>query len=79
MERLISRSRSRQTGTVVLLVDRGSDDDGGGRWETVCDEHGGVCSHETRALAQSFVPVPAEWCEDCTFGPGTLDGSAVAA
>jgi len=60
--------RSRQTGTVVELVDNrdgsfDSDDPNG--WFTVCVDHGGVCSHETRKLAESWLPVPAEWCPGC--------------
>lgn len=63
------RSRARQTGTVVVLVDaRCSPDfneDEGGRWITFCDTHHTFCQHETRALATSFLPVPGEWCEVC--------------
>ena len=43
-------------------------------WETICVHQGGVCSHETRALAESFLSHPSEWCEDCMYGEGTLAG-----
>jgi hypothetical protein len=61
-------TKSRQTGTTVEIVDNrdgnfDADDPNG--WFTVCVEHGGVCSHETRAIAASFAPVPREWCPTC--------------
>lgn len=56
--------RNRQTGTeVVALYSPYADPDN--PWETICVTHGTVCSHETRKLALRFVPVPAEWCEQC--------------
>lgn len=73
--RVVIERRSRQTGTTVQLVDRGLDDferaearerDGEWlRWETICIDHGSVCSHLSRAVATSFLSVPGEWCEDC--------------
>jgi hypothetical protein len=66
---IVEQRKNRQTGTMVYLNDRGADDeevlDGFNRWETICDDHGTVCSHETRALARSFLAVPLEWCEVC--------------
>lgn len=74
--REILRRRARATGTVVALVDRGgSDGYGDWRWETICVEHGGVCSHETRKLAEAWLSHPDEWCEDCMYGEGTLAGT----
>ncbi len=75
-DRVVIERRNRATGTVVLLVDRGPDDDEDNRWETICDDHGGVCSHETRRLAEGWLSHPDEWCEDCMYGVGTLDGTA---
>lgn len=34
-------------------------------WETICERHGTVCSHRTRALARWFMVTPEAWCEDC--------------
>lgn len=59
---------ARDTGTLVYLVDRrehGADDEDGGRWETVCDDHGFVCSHDTLALARAHAAAPLGWCEQC--------------
>lgn len=78
MSQLIQSRRNRQTGTVVEVIDRGpvnADDvaeyrDDPYRWETICVDHGGVCSHETRALALYFAPTPLEWCEDCMAEAG---------
>lgn len=62
----------RATGTRVALVynlDANPDQP----WETICCDHGGVCSHETRKVAEAFLSHPDEWCEDCMYGEGTLD------
>lgn len=68
-ERIVLERKARSTGTTVQLVDRGpleeddGRDEGDDRWETICVEHGGVCSHQTRKLARSFMAAPEEWCE----------------
>ena len=66
LNRVVLEQRVRSTGTTVLLNDRcGSECWGDWRWETICVDHGTVCSHETRALATDFLSHPEEWCEDC--------------
>jgi hypothetical protein len=68
VSRVVVEATSRQTGTVVQVVDNrdGSFDSGDpAGWFTVCVDHGGVCSHETLALAQAWRPYPAEWCPTC--------------
>lgn len=75
MERLILERKNRRTGVTVQLV-HAPDQDPDQPWETICADHGGVCSHQTRRLAQDFLSVPDEWCEDCMHGPGTLAGTA---
>ena len=41
-------------------------DTAGGRWQTVCEKHGSICSHATLALARLFYEGdPGEWCEEC--------------
>lgn len=55
------------TGTLVVVVDgeaAGLDVEGG-RWSTVCDDHGTVIAHDTLALAKSHAADPAGWCEEC--------------
>ena len=71
---IILSRKARSTGTRVYLEDRREDGDPDQPWETICQEHGGVCSHETRATATSFLSHPEEWCEDCMYGEGTLSG-----
>ncbi len=59
---------SRQTGTTVEIVDNRDhsfDSCDPNPWFTVCVEHGGVCSHQTRHDAERFAPVPREWCPTC--------------
>jgi hypothetical protein len=77
---VVTERRARATGTTVQLVDRGrytdcSESEPEHRWETICVEHGGVCSHETRKLAEGWLAHPDEWCEDCMYGEGTLAGT----
>ena len=64
----VRRSRSRETGGIVFLIDARVPGDyqenEGGRWVTLC-EHGNFVQHETRKLATSFMPVPTEWCDTC--------------
>lgn len=75
MEKTVIQRKARSTGTTVILNDRGPGGEWGDwRWETICSEHGGVCSHETRKLAESWISHPEEWCEDCMYGEGTLAG-----
>ena len=57
----MTRRKNRETGTHVI-VQRA--DDGYG-WETICDEHGTVCVHDTRKLADYMAASPLTWCELC--------------
>ena len=67
-ERVISRHKTRATGTTVEVIDNrdgGFDtSDENGRF-TVCVDHGGVCSHPTRKLAAEWASVPDQWCPAC--------------
>jgi hypothetical protein len=67
MSRVVSCHKSQTTGTIVEIVDNrdGSFDCGDLPWFTVCVDHGGVCSHPTRALATDWGPRPDQWCPDC--------------
>ena len=38
----------------------------GGRWITLCETHGNLVNHETRALARSWMAEPQTWCEECS-------------
>lgn len=63
---LVRQSVARSTGATIQLLDqRDRGDDPENPWETVCVEHGGVCSHTTRELARSFMAAPEEWCAEC--------------
>ncbi len=35
-----------------------------GRWQTVCEKHATICSHDTRRLAYWHLDT-GEWCEEC--------------
>lgn len=65
MKRIRTTKKNRQTGTTIDVIDRGRDDQDDNRWETICVDHGTVCSHPTRELALSFSAAPLEWCELC--------------
>jgi hypothetical protein len=73
-DRLIQSRKARATRTVIDVVFSPTSDPDQ-PWETICTKHGGVCSHRTRALALAWAAHPDEWCEDCMYGPGTLDGT----
>lgn len=71
---VVSRRRSRITGTVVEIIDNRSGHfdtyAAENPWYTVCTDHSGVCSHMTRQLAERFGPVPDEWCPGCQGDAG---------
>ena len=56
------------TGTTLVVLwdgyEQGMDTDGG-RWQTVCERHGWIISHETLATAQGWLPHADDWCEAC--------------
>ena len=58
---------ARSTGTTVRVLDNRDrshvDDDG--RWYTICVDHGGGCSHDTRADAVGWSSEPEVWCPYC--------------
>lgn len=67
-EGLIGYARARTTRTHVGIYDgeeAGLDTDGG-RYTTICEEHGRLVSHATIALARQHAPHPEEWCEVCS-------------
>lgn len=58
---------ARETGRPVSVYDgelAGMDTDGG-RWQTVCENHGHIISHESLALARSHASNPLGWCGAC--------------
>lgn len=64
---LISYTKAHSTGTHIGVYDGGPAgmDTAGGRWQTVCEEHGWIISHDTRRRALGFRSCPEEWCERC--------------
>ena len=34
-------------------------------WTTICELHGGICNHKTRADANSSASHPEDWCDGC--------------
>lgn len=65
------RRIARGTGTEVELVDAGHPDcrdfdpAEGGRWVTVCVDHGGIAQHGTWRNARQWLGHPEEWCPTC--------------
>jgi hypothetical protein len=62
-----SATFARSSGAMILVLDgdpAGMDIEAG-RWQTVCDDHGFICSHDTLALARSWASCPEMFCEDC--------------
>ena len=64
---LVEQRRNRRTGCVVSLYRAAAAglDPAGGSWVTLCETHGSLCNHETRATARAFLAAPWEWCEGC--------------
>lgn len=63
-----------------VIVGRAVDlnlDPNGGPWVTVCDRHGFVMNHVTKALAISWARSPEDWCDECG-GIAPLDWAATA-
>jgi hypothetical protein len=73
---VVQRRRCRESGGIVEVIDAaapGSDMDADeARWWTLCEAHGSICSHETRALAVSWSSAPMTWCEICQEMPAHL-------
>lgn len=62
----VTTKKCRATGYKVTVA-RADDLDlcsEGGKWVTVCEEHGSICNHDTRKLADEHAAWPA-WCEEC--------------
>lgn len=62
---LVQLRTAQQTGTLVGVyeaVAAGIDEFG---YATVCEEHGELMIHETRALAVWHATTPREWCSEC--------------
>lgn len=59
--------RARSSGAFIGVYDgiEAGMDTGGGRWQTLCEDHGNIISHATLALAQAHATEPEEWCEGC--------------
>jgi hypothetical protein len=72
---LREQRRAPQTGHLVGLYDgiAADMDTTAGRWQTVCEEHGHIISHETYALARLHLADPLGWCETCMAEQGRLE------
>lgn len=59
--------RNRIVGKHVVVYDgiAARLDTDGGRWQTVCETHATICSHETLKTGHEYASIPHEWCEDC--------------
>jgi hypothetical protein len=57
--------RNRQTGTVLIVAPAAELDldDEGGRWVTLCDDHGTLVNSDTRNAALSIYPL--DFCDPC--------------
>lgn len=62
----VTRQHSRLTGHLYGLYqgEQAGFDTYAGLWQTVCEDHGTICSHETLKLARLHLP-NGEWCEAC--------------
>lgn len=61
-------SFARSSGTLISVVEaeaQGFDPEDGGRWMTICEDHGSNVQHDTLAAARSWASCPEGWCEEC--------------
>lgn len=58
---------ARSTGRAVSIYDgiEAGFDVCGGRWQTLCEDHGYIVSHETLSIARLHASEPEEWCGVC--------------
>jgi hypothetical protein len=58
----------RSTGALIGLyrsAEAGIESDPTTPWATVCEDHSTLVCHQTRTSAETALPYPQEWCEDC--------------
>jgi hypothetical protein len=68
---------NRMTRTTITLynsVEAGLENDPEGKWSTVCENHGAIVSHATRAYAASAMSCP-DWCDDCREAMDQREGA----
>ena len=69
------RHRSRQTAVMVIILDTEIErpwlSNEGGRWATLCEDHGYYDNYGSLAQARQWYAYPAEWCPVCS---DTLQG-----
>lgn len=63
------RHTVRRTGAVVIILDADIDrpwlSEEGGRWVTLCEDHGYYANHPSLATARGWYSQPDSWCPDC--------------
>ena len=71
-EETVKVTRARSVGSFVALIDNrsGGYEEGGAPWATACITHGYDCGHNSRAVSESWMSAPEEWCEKCTMVAG---------
>jgi hypothetical protein len=63
---VVQTRRCKRTGTKVSVAYRlHESEDPENKWETICEDHGGVVCHPTKRLAKSWAARPDEWCPGC--------------
>lgn len=62
---LLRRARGATLVGLYRSDDAGMESDPTYPWSTVCEEHGSIVCHETRAQAVAALPHPDDWCDDC--------------
>lgn len=59
--------RNRQTGTLVTVVsEEEAQLDPGLKWWTICEDHGRLVGHYTKADAIAWASDPKGWCGVCS-------------
>lgn len=58
-------TKARSTGTTINLFRMTYANEPENPWELVCEEHGGIVTHPTKAAAKEWMPAPEGWCPGC--------------
>jgi len=63
---LVATWKNRRTGAQISIyhAEQAGLDSDGGRWVSICENHGDLCNHDSLRLAKAHAAIP-EWCTSC--------------
>ena len=61
----LRRARSTKRPVGIYNCAEAGLDCGDGRWATICEDHGTIIAHTSKATALRLAAAPEEWCAEC--------------